>query len=78
MLWKAFLGEINFWIEAAVQFHNVLHGFWAGQGTVTASIEANLIHQPTKLREEVVNEVLLEILKSYDALDRERCLEILM
>ena len=30
ILWKAFSGFIKWWIGAAVQFHDVLHDFWAG------------------------------------------------
>ena len=37
VLWKSFPGMTNLWIGAAVQFHDVLHGFWDGWGTGTAS-----------------------------------------
>ena len=47
-------------------------------GTGTASLDAKLIQKLTKIREEVVYEVFIKIRKAYDALDRERCLEILM
>ena len=47
-------------------------------GTGTASLEAKLLQKLTKIREDVVYEVFIKIWKSYDALDRERCLEILM
>ena len=78
VLWKAFFGVINFWIGAAVQFNNVLHGFREGQGMVTASLEAKLLQKLTTMKEKVVYEVFLKICKAYDALDRDRCLYILM
>ena len=78
VLWKAFFGVINFWIGAAVQFNDVLHGFREGQGTGTASLEAKLLQKLMTMREEVVYEVFLIICKSYDALNRDWCLEILM
>ena len=71
-------GVINCWIGAEVQFNYFLHGLWEGQGTGTASLEAKLLHKLTKIREEVVYKLFIKIWKAYDALDRERCLEILM
>ena len=54
VLWKSFLGVINWQIGAAVQFHNVLHGIWAGRGMGTSYLDANLIQQTTVIREEVL------------------------
>ena len=40
------------WIGLAVDFHNTLHRFRAGNGTVTISLKVKLIHQMTVMREE--------------------------
>ena len=45
VLWKAFWGVVNQRIGEAVQFHDVLHGFWVGQWTGITSLEAKLIQQ---------------------------------
>ena len=61
----------------SIAFHDVLHGFRAGCGTVTASFEAKLIQQLTEMREGFVYVILLDLQKAYEALDNDRCLEIL-
>ena len=68
---------LNFRIRASITFHDFLHGFWAGRGTGTATLEAKLLHQLAALMEEVLYVILLDLHKAYDALDRSRCLEIL-
>ena len=42
-LWKVFTGFINYQIGAAVQFHDMLHGFRAGWLMRTVSLKAKLI-----------------------------------
>ena len=44
----------------------------------TASLEAKLLQKLTDMREEVPYEVFLNLLKDYDALERERCMEIIV
>ena len=58
-------------------FHDFLHGFQAGRGTGTATLEAKLLQQLVALREEVLYEIFLDRQKAYGALDRSMCLEIL-
>ena len=59
--------------------HNTDHYlvFWAGQGTGTVSLDANLFPQLTAMREAVLFEVFLGIWKACDVLDRERSLDLL-
>ena len=78
MLWKALSGVIHLCIGSAVQFHDGLHGLQAGRGTGTASFESKLFQQLNKMREEVLYEVFLGLNNSYDALDREKCMDILV
>ena len=54
VLWKALSGVINRQIGVVVQFHNVLHGFQAGQETGTTSLESKLLQQLTEMKEEVL------------------------
>ena len=69
------MGVINQRIRAAVQFHDVLHGFWAGWEMGTTSLEVKFIQQLTAMREEVLYELFLDLRKSYKKLDRERCMD---
>ena len=62
---------------AAISFHDTLHVFWVGQGTGTTDLEANLIQQLAAMREAVLFKVFLDLWKSYNALDRERALNVL-
>ena len=77
VLWKAITSLLNHRITAAIFFHDMLRVFWAGQGTGTPTLEANLLQQITSMREAVLFKVLLDLRKAYDALDQERALNIL-
>ena len=57
--------------------HDFLHGFRAGCGTGTATLEAKLLQKLAAMREEVLYVIFLDLHKAYDALNRSRCLEIL-
>ena len=78
VLWKAFAVLLNGHLTAAISFHDTLHGFWKGQGTVTTALEAKLLQHLTAMREAVIFEVFLYIQKAYNALDRERALDLLV
>ena len=45
VVWKAVMVMINFCLTTYITFHGVLHGFLAGRGTGTTSLEAKLIHE---------------------------------
>ena len=76
-LWKAISGIINCRLSSSIQFHDVLHGFRAGRGTGTTTLKENLLQQLIAMRETVLHVIFIDLRKSYDALDRERCLYIL-
>ena len=67
---------LNRCFTASITYHNFLHGFRAGRGTGTATLEAKLLQKLAALRDEVLYVILLDLHKTYDALDRSRCLEI--
>ena len=61
VIWKAVSGVVNCWIGAAVCFHDNMHGFRAGRGAGTASIEFKILHKLANMREEVLYKVLLNL-----------------
>ena len=77
MVWKAVVVILNRRFTASITYHDSLHGFRAGRGTGTATIEVELLLQVTAMREEVLHGIFLYLQKAYKALDRSRCLEIL-
>ena len=77
VLWKVMAAILNHRLASSITFHVFLHGFRAGCGAGTATLEAKLLQQTPALREEVLYVIFLDLHKAYDALDRSRCLEIL-
>ena len=78
VVWKTMSRLLNRRLRAAIIFHDVLHGFQAGCGTGTATLEAKLLQHLTATRKAVLFKVFLDLQKAYDALDRDRCLGILV
>ena len=77
VMWTVVAAILYLRLTASITFHDFLHGFRAGRGTGTAILEAKLLQQLAALREEVLYVIFLDLHKSYGALDRPRCLEIL-
>ena len=77
-IWKVVSGVVNCCIGAPVDFHKKHHKFREIIGTGTHSLESKLLHNLTEMKDYFLYEVLLDIIKSYDALDWERCMEILV
>jgi hypothetical protein len=61
----------------AIEFHDCLHGFLAGRGTGTATMEVKLAQQLAYREQEAWHQIFLDLRKAYDAMDRGRCLDIL-
>ena len=76
-MYKVVAVVFNLCLTASTTFHDFLHGFWAGRGTDTSTIEAKLLQQLAALREDVLYVIFLDLQKSYDVLDRSRCIDIL-
>ena len=68
---------LNRRFKSSVTYHDALHGFRAGHGTGTVTLEAKLLQQLAAMKEKVPYVIFLYLNKAYDALDRSRCLEIL-
>ena len=77
VMWKVLAAILNRRLTASITFHDFLHGFRKGHGTGAATLEATLLQHLAALREEVLYVIFQDIHKTYDALDRSRCLEIL-
>ena len=76
VLWKTVTGLLGCRFTSVIQFYDVFHGFGAGRGMRAAFLEAKLIQQLTATMEAVLYDIFLDLQKAYDALDRDRCLEI--
>ena len=72
LMWKIVAEILNFRITASINFHDFLHGFRAGCGTGTATLEDKLLQQLASLREEVLYVIFMDLHKVYEALDRSR------
>ena len=60
----------------SVTLHNTLHGFRAGRGTGTATLEAKLVQQLVGIVHEPLFQIFLDVRKAYDSLDRGWYMEI--
>ena len=54
VMWKVVAVILNCRLTSPITFHDVLHGFRAGRGTGTATLEAKLLQQLAAMREEVL------------------------
>ena len=77
VLRKAISGIINQRISSSIQFHYSLHGFHAGRGTGTTTLEEKLLQQIIAIRDTVLHYIFLDLRKAYNALDMDHCLDIL-
>ena len=51
VLWKVVAEILHLRLTTAITYHNALHGFRAGRGAGTATLEAKLLHQLAAMRE---------------------------
>ena len=57
--------------------HDTLHGFRAGRGTVTATLESKLEQKLGGIAHEPLFQVFLNVRKAYGILDGGKCMEIM-
>ena len=50
VMWKVVAAILNRQLMASITFHDFLHGFRAGRGTGTATLEAKMLQQVEALR----------------------------
>ena len=72
VMWKVVAAILHRRLTASITYHDFLHGFWAGRGTGTSTLEAKLLQQLAAFRGEVLYVIFLDLHKSYDALDSSR------
>ena len=54
VMWKVVVVILNRRLTSSITSHDVLHGFRAGRGTGTATLEAKLLQKLVAMREEVL------------------------
>ena len=60
-----------------IPLHDTLHGFRAKRGCGTGIMEAKLAQQLAFIERVPLYGIFVDLRKAYDAMDRERCLQIL-
>ena len=75
-IWKIMEGIMNRRLQA-IKLHDSLHGSVKDRGTGTATIEAKLVQQLSYIEQQPLFGVFLDLRKAFDAMDRDRCLDIL-
>ena len=76
-MWKVCSVVVICWLKRSVVLHNDLHGFRERRGTGTAMLEAKLAQKLAGITHEPLFQVLLDVRKAYDSLDRYQRLELL-
>ena len=77
-LWKTVTGILNHRSASEIQLHEFLYGFWGGRITGTAVLEDKLLQQLPDINKLLLYKVFLDLQKSYNTLDWNRCLKILV
>ena len=77
VMWKVVFVIIDCQITSSIAFHNVLHCFRAGCGTRIATLDAKLLQLLVAMKEDVLYVIYMYLYKLYEALKRNRCLDIL-
>lgn len=74
---KVFSCIMNDRIVKGIEYHNFVHGFREGRGTSTAMLEVKLLMDHGTFTDNTVYQVLIDLKKAYDSVDRQRVLEIM-
>ena len=75
-LWKILEVIMNKRLKS-IEFHDCLHGFIAGRGTGTATMEVKLTRQLAYIEQVPLYGIFIDLRETYDAMDRGRVLLIL-
>ncbi len=60
-----------------IKFHDSLHGYRNRRGMGTATMEAKLSQQLAYLEQTQLYRIFIDLCQAFDAMDRERCLDLL-
>ena len=63
VMWKVVAAILHRRLATTITYQDFLHGFWAGRGTETATLEAKLLQQLAAMREEVLYVIFLDLHK---------------
>ena len=74
VLWRVCSLVLNCCLKSSIVFHNALNGFREGWVMGTATLEDNIAQQLSGLAHKPLFQVVLNVRKAYDSLDRERYL----
>ena len=77
VIWKVCMSIVNNRLQISITLHDTLHGFSKGGRMKTTIIEAKLAHQLAGIVHEQLFQVFIDVRKSYNSLDRGRCMKIL-
>ena len=77
VIWKVRTLIMKNRLRDTINLHSALHGFRKGRGKGTATMEAKLDHNLAIMVHEPLFQVLLDVKKAYNSLDRVRCMEIM-
>ena len=77
VLWKMVKGILNWIFTTDIGFHDTLHGFMVGREVSTASIETKLLQNMTTTSEAFLYEIILDLQKALNALNKDPLLQIL-
>ena len=76
-LWKLVEALIDTRIIASIQFHDVLHGLWAGRGTEMYIMELKLAQELSRIGNDPLLLVFLDLRKAYNTAERDRLIQTL-
>ena len=71
------MAVVNFQLKSGVVLHNALHRLIGGWVSGTDTLEAKLAQYIAGLSHKPLFQLFLDIRKTCDSLDRERCIEVL-
>ena len=77
VLWKVVAEFLNRHLTSSITYHDFLHGSQEYCDTGNGTLEGKPLQQLAAMREDVLYVIFLDLHKAYDALDMDRCLEIL-
>ena len=76
VIWKTIAVILDRCLGIARKFYDVIHRFWPGRRMGNGFLNAKLLKHLVEIREKLLYEILLDLHKAYNDMDREICLDI--